>query len=52
MPHVISEFGAILQRNSRKMTIKWSFSNNSIVKFNGKKFGSHNMTNVVSKFVL
>ena len=36
--------GTILQRNYRKMTIKWSFSLNSFVKFHCKKFGSHNMT--------
>ena len=29
--------GTILQRNYRKMTIKWSFSYNSFVKFHGKK---------------
>ena len=26
------------------MTILWSFSYNSFVKFHGKTFGSHNMT--------
>ena len=26
------------------MTMKWSFSYNSFVKFHGKKFGSHNTT--------
>ena len=26
------------------MTIPWSFSYNSFVKFRGKKYGSHNMT--------
>ena len=36
--------GTILQRNYRKMTIKWSFSYNSFVKFHDKKFGSHNIT--------
>ena len=36
--------GTILQRNYRKMTMKWSFSYNSFIKFHGKKFGSHNMT--------
>ena len=44
---VISEScykGTILKRNSRKMTLKWSFSYNSIVKFHGKKIGSHNQT--------
>ena len=47
MDSVIREFGfkvTILQRNYRKMTIIWSFSYNSFVKFHGKKFGSHNMT--------
>ena len=29
--------GTILQRNYRKMTIIWSFSNNSFVKFHDKK---------------
>ena len=40
MDHVISELcykGTILQRNYRKMTIPWSFSYNSFVKFHGKK---------------
>ena len=39
MDHVISEMcyeGAILQRNHRKMTILWSFSSNSFVKFHVK----------------
>ena len=36
--------GTILQRNSRKMTIKWSFSFNSFVNLCGQKFVSHNMT--------
>ena len=37
--------GTILQRNYRKITILWSFSYNSLVKFHdGKKSGSHNMT--------
>ena len=30
--------GTILQKNYRKMTIKWSFLYNSIVKFHGKKY--------------
>ena len=34
----------ILQRNYRKMTIPWSFSNNSFVKFHATKFGCPNMT--------
>ena len=40
MDHVISESyykGTILQSNNRKMTISWSFSYDSFVKFNGKK---------------
>ena len=44
---VISELcfeWTILQRNYRKMTILWSFSYNSFVKFHGKKLDSHNMT--------
>ena len=36
--------GTILLRNYRKMTMLWSFSYNSFVKFCGKIFGSHNMT--------
>ena len=41
MDCVISEScykGIILQRNYRKMTIKWPFSYNSFVKFHGKHF--------------
>ena len=39
MDSVISEScykGTILQRNYRKMTMKWSFSNNSVVNFHVK----------------
>ena len=36
--------GTILQRNYRTMTILWSFSYNSFVKFHGTKLGSHSMT--------
>ena len=39
MDHVISELrykGTILQRHYRKMTMKWSFSYNTFVKFHGK----------------
>ena len=36
--------GTMLLRNSRKMTILWSFSYNSCIKFTGKKIGCHNMT--------
>ena len=32
--------GTILQRNCRKMTMKWSFSCNFFVKFHDKKFGA------------
>ena len=34
----------ILQKNSRKRTIPWSFSCNSFVKFRGKILVSHNMS--------
>ena len=47
MDNVISEScykEIILQRNYRKMTILWSFSYNSFVKFHGKIFSSHNVT--------
>ena len=47
LDHVISEScykGTILQRIDRKMTILWSFSYYSFVKFHGKLFGNHNMT--------
>ena len=40
LDHYISEScykGTILLRNNRKMTISWSFSYNSFVKFHGKK---------------
>ena len=33
----------ILQRNYRKMTMKWSFSYKLFVKFLDKKIGSHHM---------
>ena len=45
MDHVLSEScykGTILQRSYRKMTMLWSFSYNSFVKFYGKRFGIHN----------
>ena len=51
MDHVIFELcynETILQRNYRKMTILWSFSNNSFVKFHGNNFGSYNMTMLYS----
>ena len=41
MDYVIRESfykGTILQRNYRKMTMLWSFSYNSSVKFHGKKY--------------
>ena len=46
MDHVLSELcykWTILQRTNRKMTILWSFSYKSFVKFYGKKLGSNNM---------
>ena len=46
MDLVISEpcyKGTILQRNYRKMTIIWSFSYNSFVKFHVKKNENHSM---------
>ena len=53
---VISELcykGTILQRNYRKMTILWSFSCNSFVKFQGKKMGAttRQCYHVISKSV-
>ena len=36
--------GTTLQRNYRKMIIPWSFSYNSLAKFHGKIYWSHNMT--------
>ena len=48
---VISKFckkRTILHRNYWKMTILWSFSNNSIVKLHGKNFWCHNMTMLYS----
>ena len=36
--------GTILQRNYREMNISGSFLYISVVKFQGKIFGSHNMT--------
>ena len=49
MDHVMREScnkATILQtlRNYRKMTISWSFTYNSFVKFHGKILGSLNMT--------
>ena len=57
MDHVISEScykRTILQRNDRKMTMKWSFSYQFYVKFHGKNIkepcAQHN--HVISNFVL
>ena len=50
---VISELcykGTLLQRHCRKMTM--SFSNNSFVKLHVNFFCSHNMTCVISEYVL
>ena len=44
--------GTFLQRKNRKMTIKWSFSYNSFVKFNGKKIWEPQHDHVISKSVL
>ena len=52
MDHVIHEScykGIILQRNSKKMTILWSFSYNSFVKFCGKKIWEPQPGRVISK---
>ena len=40
----LSYKGTILQRHYRKITIKWSFSYNSFVKFHGKNIWGHSMT--------
>ena len=48
--HVI--FGTISQRNYRKMTILWSFSYNSLVKFHGKKFLKPQHDHVISIYVI
>ena len=55
MDRVISELcckGTIFQRNYRKMTIQWSFSHNSFVKFYSKKIGSRNMTAYIQIHVI
>ena len=51
MNRVISEScydGTILQRNYRKMTISWSFSYNSFVKFYGQKIWKPPHDSVIS----
>ena len=53
MDHNVSEScykGKILQRNCRKMTMKWSFSYNSFVKFHVNKYGSHNMMTLLHAY--
>ena len=55
MDRVINEMyykDTILQRNYRKMTILWSFSYNSFVKFHCKKIGEPQNDRVISKSVL
>ena len=55
MDRVISEpcyKGTILQRNYRKMTIKWSFSYNSFVKFHGTKIWEWQHDRVISNSML
>ena len=53
MDHVISEpyykVGTILQKNYRKVTILWSFSYNSYVKFCGNKIWEPHYDCVISK---
>ena len=52
MDHVISEpcyKETILQRNYRKITIKWPFSCNFLCKIQWQKYGSHNMTFLYNK---
>ena len=44
--------GTILQRNYRKMTILWSFSNYSFVKFHDTKIWEQQHGGVISKSVL
>ena len=47
MEHVISEscnIETILLKNYRKLSMKWSFSYNSLVTLHGKKTRSHNIT--------
>ena len=44
--------GTILQKKYRKMTIKWSFSYNSFVKFHGKIIWLPQHDCVISKSVL
>ena len=55
MDHVLSESynkSKILQRNYRKMTMKWSFSYNSFVKFHGKKSWEPQHVQFISKSML
>ena len=55
MDHVISKScykGTILQRNYKKMTILWSFSYNSLIKFHGKIIWELQHGCVISKSVL
>ena len=52
MDRVISEScykETILQRNYRKMTISWSFSFNSFVKFHGKRIWDPQHDRVISQ---
>ena len=57
MDRIINELflnnkGTIFQRNYRKITILWSFSYNSFVKFNGKIFLKPQHDHVISIFML
>ena len=52
---IVSAFSyeeTILQRNYRKMTILWSLSCNSLVKFHGKKKWEPQNDHFISKAVL
>ena len=54
MDHVKSQLCykvTLLQWNYRKMTITWSFSYNSFVKFHGKKIWEPQYGPVISKYV-
>ena len=55
MDNVVNELyykGTISQRNYRKMTISWSFSYNSFVKFHDKKIWKPQNDRIISKSVV
>ena len=45
----LCRIGTILQMNYRKMTITWSFSYNSVVKFHGKKDWEPQYDHIISE---